>query len=194
MAESCFFLGRLILEAPAQADPAIMKGRDDSQFILHMLHVAGIRMIEQGMDGLSQGLVLEGVAVGQDMLTFVDLALSATRCHPPILDFIKPWLDPASGATHILQESQWFAVGHGSIGGNRDHHGVWLPMHAVNNKSYIWVPPPFIADVALEECLKAAHKHTDTYHVFLIPRLYSPMWLCMFYKLSDFVFHISPGL
>ena len=58
---------------------------------------------------------------------------------------------------------------------------------------YIWSPPPVIADVALDECMKAVHKQTDAFHVFLIPRLYSPLWSCMFYKLSDFVFHLSPG-
>jgi len=50
-----------------------------------------------------------------------------------------------------------------------------------------------IADVALEECLKAVHKRTDAFHIFLIPRLYSPLWLQLFYKLSDFVFRLSPG-
>jgi hypothetical protein len=62
-----------------------------------------------------------------------------------------------------------------------------------NNKAYIWVPPPIIADVALEECSKAIHKRTDAYHVFLIPQLYSPLWMWMLYKLSDFVFKLPPG-
>ena len=58
---------------------------------------------------------------------------------------------------------------------------------------YIWSPPLVIADVALEECMKAIHKRTDAIYVFVIPRLYSPLWTCMFYKVSDFVFHLSPG-
>jgi hypothetical protein len=67
-------------------------------------------------------------------------------------------------------------------------------MHARNGVAYIWSPPPVIADVALEECLKAIHKCPDAFHIFLVPRIYSPLWLCMFYKLSDVVFHLSPGL
>ncbi len=63
--------------------------------------------------------------------------------------------------------------------------GQWKILH---------LGPSVIADVALEECLKAVHKRTDADHIFLIPRLYSPFWLRLFYKLSDFVFHISPGL
>lgn len=58
---------------------------------------------------------------------------------------------------------------------------------------YIWSPPLVIADVALEECMKAIHKRTDAIHVFMIPRLYSPLWTRMIYKVSDFVFHLSPG-
>jgi hypothetical protein len=111
-----------------------------------------------------------------------------------LLKFVKSWLDPnSSGAAHILSEKQWFMEGHGIIGGRRDQHGIWIPIHASNGKSYIWEPPPVIADVALEECAKAIHKQTDAFHVILIPRLYSLLWLCMFYKLSDFIFHISPG-
>jgi hypothetical protein len=55
-------------------------------------------------------------------------------------------------------------------------------------------PPPVIADVALEECLKAVHKQMDAYHVFLVPRLHSPLWLHLFYKLFNFVFQLSPDL
>ncbi len=40
---------------------------------------------------------------------------------------------------------------------------------------------------------QGVHKHTDSYHVFLIPRLHSPLWLCMFYKLPNFVLNIPPG-
>jgi hypothetical protein len=128
------------------------------------------------------------------MLSFIDLALSATKRHPPILDFVKSWLETASsGAAHVLLERQWFVEGHRNISGRKDHRGVWMPLHAANGRSYIWAPPPVIADVALEECLKAMHKRTDAYHMLLIPRLYSPLWLRLFYKLPNFVFHVSPG-
>ncbi len=71
--------------------------------------------------------------------------------------------------------------------------GIWTPLHATEGKAYIWAPPPIIADVALEECAKAIHKRTDAYHILLIPCLYSPLWMRLFYKLSDFVFKIPPG-
>ncbi len=61
--------------------------------------------------------------------------------------------------------------------GKKDSTGLWIPQHASDGKVYIWTPPPIIADVALEECAKAIHKCTDAYHIFLIPRLYSPLWM-----------------
>ena len=40
---------------------------------VHFCYVAGIRMIDQGTDGLSGGNLLEGVMLGQSMLSFVPL-------------------------------------------------------------------------------------------------------------------------
>ena len=47
------------------------------RLMLHVVHVAGTRMIEQGTDGLSRGLLLEEVMTGQDILAFVDALLMA---------------------------------------------------------------------------------------------------------------------
>jgi len=69
--------------------------------------------------------------------------------------------------------------GHGIIGGRRDSHGVWIPVHNKNGAVFVWSPPSVIGDVALEECLKSIHKRPDAFHVFLIPRLYSPLWKAM---------------
>jgi hypothetical protein len=170
-----------------------MTEEDRDEVPIHLTY--GTRCQDTNDPAREKGSFLEGVVVGQDMLAFVNLALLATVCHPPILEFVKTWLEPALlGMAHVLRESQWFLEGHGIIGGRKDHHGVWLLIHAANGKSYIWAPASMIANIALEECLKAVHKCTDSYHVFLIPRLYSPLWLRLFFKLSNFVFHVSRGL
>ncbi len=64
-------------------------------FVLHMVHVAGTRMIAQGMDGLLRGSFQEGVPAGHDMLAFVDLMQTAWQRYPPILDFVQDWLNPS---------------------------------------------------------------------------------------------------
>jgi hypothetical protein len=46
-------------------------------------------MIAQGTDGLLQGVLLEGVMTGEDMLSFVDLAMGAIERQTSLLMFIQ---------------------------------------------------------------------------------------------------------
>jgi len=146
-------------------------------FTLHIVHVAGTRMIAQGTDGLSHGIYFEGVVRSEDMPSFVDLSRTAIERHPGVLKFVESWVAPVLGKRKVLTPDEWFREGHGIVGGEKDSTGLWIPLHASNGKVYIWTPPPIIADVALEECAKAIHKWTDAYHIFLIPRLYSLLWM-----------------
>ncbi len=191
--ESCFFKGgsssKLLHELVLQ----LRRIELSAKFVLHMVHVAGTWMIAQGTNGLSWGTFLEGVVAGKDMLSFVDLACTALERHPAMRQSVESWLDPVVGASTWLQPEEWFSEGHGITGGQQDLHGIWISTHVRNNRAYVWTPPLIIVDIALKECLKAIHKRTDAYHVFLVPRLYSPLWLCMFYKLSEFVFQLSSG-
>jgi hypothetical protein len=168
-AESCFFWGgsssKLLHELVLRLRKAEMK----YGFTLHVVHVAGTRMIAQGTDGLSRGSLLVGVVKGGDMLLFVGLSRSAIKRHPRLLEFVHSWVEPVLGENRVLSTKEWFQEGHGIIGGTRDSSSIWTPQHATDGKAYIWAPLPIIADVALEECAKAIHKRTDTYQVFLIP-------------------------
>ncbi len=192
-AESCFFKGGSSSKLLHHLVLRLRKAEMNYGFTLHVVHVAGTRMIAQGTDGLSRGILLEGVVKGEDMLAFVDLSKTAIERHPGILDFALSWITPVLGECTVLSVDEWFQEGHGIRGGTKNLSKIWTPTHATNGKSYIWAPPPVIADVALEECTKAIHKRTDAYHIFLIPRLYSPLWMRTFYKLSDFVFKLLPG-
>ncbi len=176
-AESCFFKGGSTSKTLHKLILQLKKAEMSYGFTLHLVHVAGTRMIAQGTDGLSKGSFLEGVARGKDILSFINLAQGALERNPPILDFVRSWVKPALGTLKVLTVEEWFQEGHGIIGGEKDHNGVWIPKHATNGKAYLWALPPVIADVALEEYMKAIHKRTDAYHIFLIPHLCSPLWL-----------------
>ena len=192
-AESCFVRGgsssKKLHALVLRLRLVEMRGR----FTLHIVHVAGTRMIAQGTDGLSRGSFLEGVVVGESMLAYIDLAHSAKQRHPPVVEFIKSCVKPLNKEAKVLGVEEWFVEGHGIIGGEKDAHGIWIPKHARNGMVYIWCPPPVLADVALEECLKAVHKRSDAFHIFLIPRLFTPRWSRLFHKLSDFVCHLPAG-
>ena len=176
-AEACFHRGGSSSKLLHELVLHLRKAELKFGFTLHVVHVAGTRMISQGTDGLSRGILLEGVNIGEDMLSFVDLARTAIERHPGVLDFVRSWLDPIVGESKCLKPEKWFEEGHGIIGGEKDGNGMWIPCHAKDGRAYIWTPPPVVAGVALEECAKVIHKRTDAYHVFLIPHLYSPLWM-----------------
>ena len=56
---------------------------------LHVLHVTGTCMIAQGTDGLSQGSLMEGVMTGKDMLSYINIATSATERHPVLVNMVR---------------------------------------------------------------------------------------------------------
>ena len=136
-AKSCFFRegssSKLLHELVLRLWRAEMAWR----FTLHVVHVAGTQMIEQGTDGLSRGSLLEGVMAGQDMLAFVDVSLMVIQRHRPLLDFVKPWCDASMGQPVVLDAAQWFREVHGLEGGWKNRQGIWLPTHACNGRFYM---------------------------------------------------------
>ncbi len=192
-AESCFFWGSSSSKLLYELVLHLRRAEMEFSFVLHVVHVAGTRMIAHGTDGLSRGTLLDGVLSGNNMLSYVDLLRTAIEQYLPVLDYVQGWLEPAASKGIVLEPEEWFVEGHGIIGGKRDNHRIWIPLNAKNKKAYIWSPAPVIADITLEECMKAVHKRMNAFHVFLIPRLYSPLWLRMLYKLSELVFKLSPG-
>ena len=95
--------------------------------LIHLIHVSGSRMIDQGTDGCSRGFLMEGVMAGTDMLSFVDLGKSAIQRHPRLLNWIHDW----TGRSDLkpLTPEGWFKEGHGISGGTPDRNGVWMPTH-----------------------------------------------------------------
>jgi hypothetical protein len=150
----------------------------DFDFTLYILHVAGMRMIAQGTEELLQGVLLEGVLAGYSMLSFIDIAWGALDCQPGLVHYVHDCVNQALNQRMIILEiGGCFDRGHGILGGPNDQHGLWIPNHTENGRVYLWTPPPVIADVALEECMKVTHKRSDAFHIFLIPRLFSPSWI-----------------
>ena len=190
-AESCFVKGSSTSKLLHQLIVRLRKVEMHHGFGLFLVHVAGTRMIDQGTDGLSRGVLMEGVMRGEDMLSFVDLATSAVQRHPPILEYLRDWT--SRSGLEPLSPEQWFVEGHGITGGRLNEDGIWIPSHASNGHYYLWAPPPIVGDVALEECLKSVHKRSDAFHIIVLPRLFTPRWSRLFYKCSDFTFRIPAG-
>jgi hypothetical protein len=193
-AESCFHKGSSSSKILHESVLKQRKMEFEFDFTLYIVHVACTCMIAQVTDGLLQGVFLEGVLAGYSMLSFIDIARGALDCQPGLVHYLHDCVNQAlNQRTIILEIGNWFDRGHGILGGSKDQHDMWIPNHAENGRVYLWTPPSGIADVALEECTKATRKRSDAFHIFLIPRLFSPSWIQLFYKLSDFVFTIPVG-
>ena len=149
--------------------------------ILQVVHVSGKRMIAQG----------KGVMVGEDMLSFVDLAKSAFERSPKLVDWIQSWCLDSN--IQPLTPEGWFERGHGIVGGKKDRRGVWIPDHEPSGQTHLWAPPPAAADAALEQLLMARHKCSDTFHIIVVPCLFTPCWWRLFHKVVDVNFSVLPG-
>jgi hypothetical protein len=69
--KSCFYQGGLSSKLLHELILRLRKAELKYGFSLHVVDVAGTRIIAQGTDGLSRGRMLEGVVQGKDMLSFV---------------------------------------------------------------------------------------------------------------------------
>ena len=102
---------------------------------IHLLWIAGTRMIEQGTDGLSRGDLNSGVMRGKDFLSLIPLDKGALDLSPDL----ALWMSETFLVRchwEVLNPDDWFCKGHS------DGH-------------FIWAPPPAVADVALEQMCEA---------------------------------------
>lgn len=77
MFKGTFYIGtsssKLLFEIIIRLHKAEMKGG----LILHVIHVAGTRQKEAGIDGLSRRDLLEGILAGRDTLSHIPLGAGA---------------------------------------------------------------------------------------------------------------------
>ena len=158
--------------------------------ILHVIHVAGTRMIDQGTDALSRGDLHEGVMVGRNMFYFVPLHKSAIERSDVVLAWVQSWCPDSE--IRALQLEEWYHRGHGLSGGAKNCEGIWMPRES-EERWLLWAPPPAIAEAALEELSMSRHKHTHLNHIFICPRLMTQLWRKKLHKVSDLVFEVPSG-
>jgi hypothetical protein len=92
---------------------------------LHIIHIAGTRMIAQGTDGLSRGDFLEGVMKGEEFFSFVPLHLSALERSPELEGWLRG-LFP-HGELETLAPEDWFKKAHDIRSWTKNKRGFWYP-------------------------------------------------------------------
>jgi hypothetical protein len=190
-AEGCFYKGnspsRTLFSLILHLCCLEMSG----QMRLHMIHVAGSRMIAQGTDGLSRGHYASGVMSGLSMLEFVPLHLLATSAHPDLLLWIRSWFPTADMLP--LPPEGWFTTGHGIAGGSFTSAGRWSPLPA-SSGAYLWAPAPAAASAAVDQLSLSRFKRTQLLHVLVCPRLMTHLWRKKLFKVADLVLELPPDV
>ena len=159
---------------------------------LHLIHIAGTRMILQGADGLSRGSLAEGVMTGKCMQSFVPLGKSAVHAEPALLEWIKGWWGTKSRQNiEVMKPEDWFLKGHDVIGFVKNCDGIDVPH--ISSGTYIWSPPPCAAETVVEELRKARQKRHQSNYIFVCPKVLKRRWLGQVYKAADLVIEIKAG-
>lgn len=143
---------------------------------LHVIHVAGTRMIESGSDGGSRGDLNQGAMAGVPMITFVPLHLNAEERFPGVEDWVHSWWNNTLGELQHLTPEGWFDEAQKGEG------------------PFLWTPPPAAADVAAELLGEAKLKRPNGTHVVVVPRLMTGRWRRLLIKETDFYFKIPAGV
>jgi hypothetical protein len=150
-------------------------------------HVSGKRMVHQGTDGISRGHLREGITVSEMMLDFCPWHLSALERSPHLLSWLK---ETFGRSLETLTPEGWFTRGHDHDGHFEDSKG--FSRLKTRKGMFVWSPPPAAAEVAIEELRKARLKRRDSTHLFVVPKLMTPLWLKQMHKACDIVIHIKP--
>jgi hypothetical protein len=144
-------------------------------FNLHIIHIAGTRMIAQGTDGLSRGELQLG-SLSNLETQVVPLHLDPVmRTSGGLAAWVYDWtgLDPVS--LPVATPKDWMYEAH--------MPGFW-----------IWSLPPAAAIYALEELGFAKLKRgEDVGAVVLVPSLMKPYWFRRFVRTVDLYFTVPAG-
>jgi len=157
---------------------------------LHVIHVAGTRMIAQGTDGLSRGDYSSGVMAGAPIFGFIPLHLTAFDRSPSLLTWVQTWA-PTPDLTPLTPDD-WYERGQGVVGGSLAPNSVWQPA-LLPPTCFLWVPPPAAAGHALDQLMLSRHKRTHHCHIFLCPRLFTNLWRQKLHKVADLVLELPAG-
>ena len=172
-AESAFYRGTAkspeVLRLMFRLHKILMVGEE----FVHVVWVSGKRMIAQGTDGLSRSDLTSGVMSGTNMLSYVPLHKTAIERQPKVMSlFLRQIIDESEDIT-VLKVDDWFTIPQTQDG------------------TFVWIPPPCIADVAIFMMAEAWHVRPWNTHVLIAPSLLSGRWRRMLSKAVD-VFCVVP--
>ena len=175
--ESTYYKGYSNSEKLSDIILRLHKAQRSGALKLHVIHIAGTRMKDWGVDGLSRGDLLEGMMAGKDPLSYIPMHRGANeRSEGTVEEWVRSWWDSSwpSQLTRLTPE-MWFEL--------RDVEGPRL-----------WFPPPAAMEVAMEMFNEDRMAHPQNPHVFVVPRLMTHLWRKNLGKDADLMFTVESGV
>ncbi|KAL7575469.1 hypothetical protein ACA910_007367 [Epithemia clementina (nom. ined.)] len=172
-AESAFFKGtsksKLLFNLVLQLKCLEMTG----SLFVHVIWVAGTRMIAQGTDGLSRGDLMQGVLTGADMLQYVPLNKTPEERQPGLQIF---FIEAASKSFHSKCSNQ--------------KHGSRRLLHLETMCGALLQPP---LTSLLTNFVRAVHLRPKSAHILIAPALMTSRWRKRLGRVADVVFTVPVG-
>ncbi|KAL7557316.1 hypothetical protein ACA910_022411 [Epithemia clementina (nom. ined.)] len=166
--ESAFYKGTAklpkVLDLMYRVHCILMKG----YAFIHIIWVAGKRMIQQGTDGLSRSDLTTGAMMGAPIETFIPLHKSALERQPQQISLLLQQI--AEGTTlNFLEARDWFIAPFESDG------------------VFVWLPPPCITDHVVFLMAEAIHLRPWNTHLLIVPSILSRRWQRALSKTTDVI-------
>lgn len=141
---------------------------------VHVVWIAGTRMIAQGTDGLSRGDLTSGVLLGDSFLQHVPIHRSVQEVSPGCVEWFMSCFPLQGHEWKLLTPHDWFDM-------------------SEEDGAFVWVPPPVLADVAVEKMAELILARPWNFHMFLAPALMTARWQRYLRKSCNWVLTIPCG-
>ena len=136
--------------------------------------IAGTRMIQAGIDGLSRGDKAEGISLGMSTKLFIPIHLLPLDRNKLLEKWIRSlWGEDKQGKLELLEPEGWYDS-------------------TMKVGQYLWNVAPAAGEAAVEQLGSHIHGRPENTHIFLIPRLCTCHWRKQLGKICDIVLTIEP--
>ena len=174
--------------------------------ILHVIHIAGTRMKEAGVDGLSRQDFLEGIMSGVTPWHYIPLNEDADqRSKGRVVEWVNAWWKDEDGVPWCAPRNL-----EGDEGGSacrfetrEDNRweseelvklepGDWFRLYEIKGHR-LWIPPPAAMETVMELFAEDHLVNPHLAHVFVVPRLMTHLWRKQLMRDADVFFYVYAG-
>ena len=143
--------------------------------IIHVIHIPGTLMIAIGVDGLSRGVVNEGLLSSKEgkLMNYIKLHLTAFERSRGLFDWFYSWWPNELPRIKFLNKNSWVDT-------------------KEQSEINVWSPPPAAGDAAFEFMSWAIHRRSWNMHIVIIPTAWTSLWRKMLKKMADIYLTLPP--